>query len=98
MELLELFKSVSEKSLSKEQIEDYHSQLAGLYAQMQNEIAEIKKLKAIYFLEQRQKTDIATSRAWAGTNEGLREIDLFHNSKGVEKLLGSLKSRLYTIY
>lgn len=98
MKLLELIKQVNEKQLTKDQLEKYRDDLANLFAQMQFEMADLSKAKAIYFVEKREKTDIGTERAWAVTKEGQREIELSHYCKATEKILSSLKSRLYSIY
>jgi preprotein translocase subunit SecD len=98
MKILELIKAVEEKNLSKDQLEDYRDQMSGLFAKMQIELAEIRKAKAIYFVEKRVETDKETERNWQITKEGLREIELSHYSKALEKLLSSLKSRLYQVY
>lgn len=98
MKLKELLLKVNEKQLSKEQIEAYRDELANLFALMQLELADLRKAKAIYFIEKREKTDVATERNWAVTKEGQREIELSHYCKAVEKILSSLKSRLYSVY
>jgi len=98
MKLLELIKKVNEKNLSKDQLENYRDDLSNLFAQMQFEIAEIRKEKAIYFIEKREKTDKETERRWQATIRGLREIELSHYCKATEKILSSLKARLYNIY
>jgi len=98
MKLLELIKQVNEKQLTKDQLEKYRDDLANLFAQMQFEMADLRKAKAIYFVEKREKTDIGTERTWAVTKEGQREIELSHYCKATEKILSSLKSRLYSIY
>lgn len=98
MKLIELIKAVNEKQLSKDELEKYRDELANLFAQMQFEIAEIRKNKAFYFVEKREKTDVMTERNWAVTKEGQREIELSHYCKATEKILSSLKARLYSIY
>ena len=98
MKLLELIKAVNEKNLTKEQLEAYRDEMSSLFAQMQFELAEVRKAKAVYFIENKLETDKGTERAWQATKEGLREIELSHYSKGTEKLLSSLKSRLYNLY
>ena len=98
MKLLELIKKVNDKELSKEQLESYRDEIVNLFAQMQFELAQIRKDKAVYFLEKREKTDIGTERNWQVTAEGQREIELSHYSKATEKILSSLKSRLYQLY
>ena len=98
MKLLELFKQVKERNLSKDQLEEYRDDLSSLYAEMQLELAELRKLKALYFVEKRAKTDKETERNWEAGKEGLREIELSHYLKGTEKILSSLRSRLYQVY
>ena len=98
MKLIELFKAVKERNLTKDQLEEYRDDLSSLYAEMQLELAEIRKLKALYFIEKRAKTDRETERNWQGSEKGLREIELAHYLKGTEKILSSLKSRLYNVY
>ncbi len=98
MKLLELIKAVNEKKLTKDQLEEYRDEMSNLFAQMQFELAEVKKSKAIYFIEHKLESDKATERAWQATEKGLREIELSHYSKGTEKMLSSLKARLYQVY
>lgn len=96
--LKQLIISVKEKNLPKDKLEEYRDQMTSLFAEMQLELAEIRKAKALYFVEKKAKTDKETERNWQITREGLREIELSHYSKALEKLLSSLKSRLYEIY
>jgi 23S rRNA pseudoU1915 N3-methylase RlmH len=98
MQLLELIKAVEEKTLPKDKLEEYRDQMSVLFAKFQMELADIKKLKAIYFIEERKKTDKETERNWQATQKGLREIELSHYSKALEKMLSSLKSRIYETY
>ena len=98
MKLAQLFKEVQEKNLTKEQLEDYHADLSGLYGQIQLELADVRKLKAVFFVEQTEKTAVATETKWQASQKGLREIELSHYAKGTEKILSSLKSRLYSVY
>lgn len=97
MKLEELFKKVQERELSREKLEEYRDNLVGLFGQMCFELAEIKKRKAIFFIEQKEKTDIATERKWQGTKDGLREIELRYWAKATEKLISSLKDRTYRL-
>lgn len=98
MKLKELILAVQEKSLTKDQLEEYRDELSNIFAQIQFELAEVRKLKALYFIEHKEKSDKATERAWQATDRGLREIELSHYAKGTEKILSSLKSRLYNVY
>lgn len=96
--LSDLFKSVSELNLTKIQLEDYHTRLSALYAQIHEEMADLEKQESLFLLEVEMPTELAKKRKWNGTHEGLRLIELKHYSKGAEKLLSSLKSRLYGSY
>lgn len=106
--LLELIKEVQELNLTKQQLEDYHSSLTNLYAQMMWEMAELEKKEAIYFLEHKtmynlkgettERSDVAIKRMWRGTPEGQRLIELKNYDKATSKVLSSLKSRMYAIY
>ena len=98
MKLLELITAVNDKSLSKEHLEAYRDDISNVFAKMQFEMADVKKSKAIYFLENPDKSDKATERKWQGTDKGLREIELNHYCKATEEILRSLKSRLYSMY
>jgi len=95
--LANLIKSVREEKLSREDLEKYQDQMIYLFAEIQLELAEIRKAKALYFIEKRTKTDKDTDRNWQASKGGLREIDLAHYSKALEKLLSSLKSRIYKL-
>lgn len=112
MKLLDLLTAVKEKNLTKQQLEDYHTELTSLYAQMMWEMADLEKKEAIYFLDNKDegrkvslteyiltpRTDVAIKRMWRGTPEGQRLIELKNYDKATSKVLTSLKSRMYTTY
>lgn len=98
MKLQDLIIAVKEQNLSKDQLEQYYSDMANLYAEYQLRLADIRKQKAIFFIKQPEKTSIATERKWQATDLGLEEIDFSHSNKALEKLIGSLKSRIYNVY
>lgn len=95
MTLKELLLKVQEKSLTREQLEEYRDNVSNLYSLMQIELADVRKEKALYWLDHPGKTDIGTERKWQVSKSGLREIELTHYIKATEKLLSSLKSRIY---
>lgn len=96
--LADLFKEVSELNLTKQALEDYHTQLSALYGQMRIEMAELEKAEAMNILDTSLPTDIAKKRAFNGTPLGQRLIELKNYSKGTEKILSSLKNRMYSQY
>jgi hypothetical protein len=98
MKLSELIQAVNERGLTKTQLEEYRDDMANVYARMQIELAEIRKAKALYDFEQQSDKATERARAWAASTKGLREIELAHYCKATEKLLSSLKSRLYSTY
>ena len=98
MKLTDLITQVREKNLSKEQLEAYRDQMCELYALMTVEMADIEKTEAIFFSECQENTDVAKKRKWSVTKEGQRQIELKNYLKGTEKMLSSLKSRLYNFY
>lgn len=94
----ELISAIHEKDLTKSQLEEYHSDLTNLYALMHLEKAELEKSEAIFLIDQKKESSIATKNAWRATKDGQRLIELDHFTKAAEKLLTSLKSRLYSTY
>lgn len=100
MTLKELFEAVKEHNLTKTDLEKYHTELTSLYAQMLLEVAEKEKVEAIYFLTKTspEVTDVSIKRAWRGTESGLRLIEIKSFVKATEKVLSSLKNRMYTQY
>lgn len=100
MKLRELIEAVKEKSLTKTQLEDYRDDLSNVSAQMFLEMAEIEKQEAIYLDSafSTELTEAARKRKWAATQIGLRQIELKNYIRASDKILSSLRSRLYSIY
>ena len=98
MKLAELFKSIREESLSKDQLEDYHTQLSALYAEMELELAVLEKEMAIFLDLSEEKSVAGAERKWNATEKGQRMIDLKHYLRASGKMLSSLRSRLYSVY
>lgn len=102
MTLKELIVAVKEKNLTKDQLEAYRDEMSHVYAEMQMELAEVEKEKALFFEKSREvfpeRSDIMTKRVWQATLKGLREIVLKRYCLATKELLNSLKSRLYSIY
>jgi len=94
-QLEKLIQDVKEQNLTKSQLEEYHSLLTGLYASMMLEMASLEKLEATYFATHQEKTDVSAKRKWQGTHEGLRLLELKRFAKATEKLLSSVKSRIF---
>lgn len=101
MNLLETLKAVREENLTKTQLEAYHTILSGLYGDIQIEIAELKKAKAIFFVEYDKENatpDVKIKRIWDASEKGQRLMTLESYAKATRTQLQSLKSRLYSSY
>lgn len=100
MSLLNIIKEIKDENLTRGALEQYEQRLASLYAEMMVEIGELKKERALYFLE-RQKpdvSDVSIRRLWDAIPDGQRLIELEANVKAVSRMLSSIKSRIYQQY
>lgn len=100
MNIADLFREIKETNLSRAQLEKYEQQLASLYAEMMMEIGQLKKERALYFLERQRPeiTDISIRRLWDAIPDGQRLIELEANVKAVGRMSSSVKSRIYQNY
>jgi len=99
--IVELINSVKENNLTKDQLEEYRDKMSTTFAEIQLELADLEKMEAVFFAQKHQDlslTDVAIKRQWKAGEFGQRAIDLKAWSKGIEKLLASLKSRLYSMF
>lgn len=96
--LTQLFETVKEENLTKTDLEKLHQSLVALFAGIHLETAELEKEEALYLDKFTEETDAARKRKWRATPSGQRLIELKHMSKATEKVLSSIKSRLYAIY
>lgn len=98
MNLKDLIESVLEDGLTKTQLEAFHTQLSSLYASYSLRMADLEKEEAIY-IQSVSEGSIAARRAFhAATTSGLEQIEVKHNLRAIEKLLSSVKNRLYNHY
>ena len=95
MKISDLAKKVKEGNLDKYAIEQYHTELTSLYVEMETAMADLEKKEAIYLNECGEKTRAGAERIWYATKEGQEMIELKHNLRASEKLLSSLKHRIY---
>lgn len=98
MNIQELISAVQEQNLSKGQLEAYFDALTGLYAAIHLELASLEKEEALYLVNFKLETAVATTRQWNSSQSGQRLIELDHQAKIVEKLLSSLKHRLFNTF
>lgn len=98
MTIRDLIVAIKEQGLTKEQLEGYHSELTSLYATMSLDMADIEKEEALYLNDCEEPTKAGAERKWNATEQGQKAITLKHNLRAIEKLLSSVKSRIYQIY
>lgn len=94
----DLIEKVKEENLDKWQLEDYHTKLSALYADMQIRLGELEKQEALFISKSEEKTVAGAKRIWDVTETGLEEIELKRKVRACEKLLSSIKNRLYSTY
>ena len=107
-QLTQLIEKVKEEGLSKDLLEQYHTQITYLDNLMRMELAPLEKEEALFmggefskFISPHQKElpSVAQLKVWwKSTASGQRQIELNHYLKITPKLLQSIKTRLYSIY
>jgi len=96
MRLTDLFKEVEEKTLSKEQLEDYYAELSQLMAQVAIETAGLQKKEALFMTENAHQSVAQRKIDWKGTPDGQRLIDLKQFKIAGGRVLESIKTRIYS--
>jgi hypothetical protein len=97
MTLTELIQSIREDKLTKQQLEDYYTHLATLYAEISDRLGDLEKKEAIFMASSEEKTRAGAERVWDATEDGLEEIGLKRKLKAVEKLGSSVKHRIFNV-
>ena len=100
MNLKDLLLAVREKTLTKTQLEDYHTTLTALFGDIKDEQAEKEKGQAIFMYEKRDSgvSNEKNKWEWKASPEGQRLIELKALAGSVSKQLSSLKNRIYSRY
>lgn len=97
--LTEAIKQCREENLTKSQLEERHSDFSILLAEMLVEASELEKEEALFLAERETGASVISKKVeFKATQSGLRLIVVKRYISAVKTLLGSLKSRLYSIY
>jgi len=96
--LLTLLEAVKEDSLTKTQLENYHTQLSGLYADLMVQIADLKKEKALFEAADPNLSVAKSKVLWKASERGQRLIQLEGYARATSTQLKSLRNRLYATY
>lgn len=97
MTISDIITAVKEENLPREKLEEFYMALTSLSAEMHLEMATLEKLQAWFFEEHKEKfqTAVLATRAYNVTREGQRMIDLKHQLRACDKLLSSVKHRIF---
>jgi hypothetical protein len=98
MKLIDLLREVKDEHLTKSQLEDYHTKLSALFGDIQLEMADLKKKKAIFEASDPNDSVAKMKVRWKATPEGQRLIELEGYGRATNTQLRSLKNRLYAMY
>lgn len=99
MQLQELIVKIKDDTLTKYQLENYHSELCQLKSQLYLELAELKKEKALFMVRREAGISIASRKEeWDSTPRGQRKFEIESYISSTKSLIDSIKSRLYSIY
>lgn len=98
MKLIDLITAVKEKNLTKDQLEAYRDDLSNVSALMFIEMADLEKAEALFLDQCVEPTESGKRRKWKAGSQGQRQIELKNYIRSADKILSSLKSRLYSIY
>lgn len=97
-QLQTLIEEVKQENLTKGELENLYARLTHIYSLAHMETSDKEKLEAVYFLNHTEKNDVSARRKFSGSPDGLRLIELKHVIKSLEKLLSSVKHRLFNSY
>lgn len=108
LKLDEAFKKIREEDLDKQTLEHYHLALSGLLSDMKIEVATLKKEKALFMHDYTRpmtsngkelRISVAQAKIeWESTKSGQRLIEMEGNVSATNTMVGSIKTRLYSIY
>jgi len=99
MTLKELIEAVKEKSLNKDQLEEYRDDLSRMFSAIQMEMADLEKEEALFMNGKGDEESVANRKVtWKATTSGQRLIQLKRYALACKEMLNSLKSRLYSFY
>ena len=94
----QLAKSIKEQNLSRDQLENYFTELSSLYAEMEIRMGELEKEQAIFLNECGEKTRAGAETKWDATSKGQESITIKHNLRALSKLISSVRHRVISVY
>ena len=96
--LKELIEAVKEQTLDRAQLEAYRDTMLDLFSKMMWEIADLEKKEALFMNGKSDDQSVADRKVrWKATGDGQRLIELKRYATATNKMLDSLKSRVYNL-
>lgn len=95
MTLQELIQKVKIENLSKEQLEQLHTALNNLAAELLMEMSELEQKEALFMATDEEEVVAKKTVKWRATKEGLRLIVIKRYLEACKKLINSVKSRIF---
>jgi hypothetical protein len=99
MNFQDALKAVTEKNLTKTQLEEYRDAMSLLLMQLQIECSELEKEEALYLANRPSEESIASRKvSWKATVSGQRLIVVKRYISATKTMMTSLRDRLYNFY
>ena len=94
-QLSKTLEAIKEENLTKEKLEDLHSTLLRLRADVKMEMAGLMKEKALFMLREPNKSVAQRKIEWDGSEKGQRLLDLRSYVSALGDAQESVKTRIY---
>lgn len=90
--------AVKDINLNKQQLEDYHKTLCELRGEMKMRMADVKKAKGLFMIQNPELSVAQRMINWKASELGQEESELVGKLGACSSNIESVKSRLYQIY
>lgn len=94
--LQSLIEAVREQSLDRQTLEKYRDEMLQFFNLLHLECAELEKKEALFMNDMTDESVARRKIMWKSSKEGQRLIEIKHYILSVNKLLDSLKNRIYS--
>ena len=99
MTFQEALKAVTEKNLTKTQLEEHRDTMSVLLMQLQIEASDLEKEEALYLSNRPSEESIISRKvSWKATASGQRLIVVKRYISATKTMMTSLRDRLYNFY
>ena len=95
--LEQTLEAVKIENLPKERLDVLYSELATLRSDIKMELSKVLRAKAIFMLQNPEKSVAQRKIEWSGSELGLREIELRSYVSALGDALESTKTKIYSL-